>query len=150
MAGTLVRYKDSSSQCWSRVDTTSGDNIWISVARSGVVVKNSNVGLFGRKLYDCSDVDVITRHSMNIDAFLVPSIRNRFFQVGMKDEVFEIMSEIRNAYNLPPDLQSPILASFTAIALNTYSVGTLETFFRTPELSMDTSYWVRHLQRSGM
>ncbi len=47
----LVGFRDSSTQCWSRVALTSGDPIWISVAQSGLVVKRSRMGLWGAKLY---------------------------------------------------------------------------------------------------
>ena len=51
--GKLVRYKDSSSQCWSRVDLENGDPIYIGIARPSVLIKKSNLGILGAVLY-CS------------------------------------------------------------------------------------------------
>lgn len=47
----LVKFKDGKFLCWSRVDLDNGEPIWISVARTGVLVKKSKWGLMGEKLY---------------------------------------------------------------------------------------------------
>lgn len=52
----LVRFDDSATGCWSRVDLESGEPIWISVARTGIVVKVSRLGFLGAKLFAESDL----------------------------------------------------------------------------------------------
>ena len=47
----LTLYRDTPNQCWARVDLASGEPIYISVARSGIVVKKSRLGLLGTELY---------------------------------------------------------------------------------------------------
>ncbi len=47
----LILYRDTRKQCWARVNLASGEPIYISVARSGIVVKRSGLGLLGAKLY---------------------------------------------------------------------------------------------------
>ena len=48
----MVRFVDNYRMCWSRVDLHDRNPIWISVARSGIVVKRSRIGMFGEKLFN--------------------------------------------------------------------------------------------------
>jgi len=50
----IVKFKDGNFVCWSRVDLDNGEPIWISVARSGVMIKKSKWGLLGEKLYSAN------------------------------------------------------------------------------------------------
>ena len=52
----LLRFADSEVQCWSRVDLPSGQPIFISIARTGLVVKVSRTGLFGSILFRETEV----------------------------------------------------------------------------------------------
>jgi hypothetical protein len=47
----LHSYKDDSGGCYSNIRMNNGDPCFVSVARSGVLVKRSRTGLFGAKLY---------------------------------------------------------------------------------------------------
>lgn len=52
MASQLLDFVDGRLGCWSRVKLESGENIHIAVSQTGVIVKRSNIGLFGAKLYE--------------------------------------------------------------------------------------------------
>lgn len=59
---TLVRFVDNGSLgCWSRVDMDSGENCYISVARTGLLIKESKLGIFGRTVFRVDDVDDLAR-----------------------------------------------------------------------------------------
>jgi hypothetical protein len=53
---TIRQFKDDNTGCWATLTLASREPCWISVARSGVIVKRSVLGLFGAKLYAESDV----------------------------------------------------------------------------------------------
>ncbi len=59
--GILKKFKDSTFQCWSRVDLPNGDPIWISIAQTGVLIKKSKLGLKGEVLYQSKDIELISR-----------------------------------------------------------------------------------------
>ena len=49
---TLHSYKDTRLQCWANIRLLKNEPIWISVAPSSVIVKNSTLGIFGKKLFE--------------------------------------------------------------------------------------------------
>lgn len=49
--GKIVRVSDGAMTCYAVVETPMGDPIWISIARSGIVVKRSSVGIFGQVIF---------------------------------------------------------------------------------------------------
>lgn len=74
-SGILVRYEDASMQCWSRVDTANGDSIYISVSRTGVTIKKSNLGVLGDILFSSNDLDTVAKIAVNLTAAYIPSVR---------------------------------------------------------------------------
>ena len=42
---SIHSYKDTSGQCWANIRMPNGDPVWISVANTGVIVKNSRIGI---------------------------------------------------------------------------------------------------------
>lgn len=49
----LVRFLDAAPKgVWSNIRMDNNDPCWIGVADTGVLVKKSKIGVFGRKLYD--------------------------------------------------------------------------------------------------
>jgi hypothetical protein len=50
---TLLRFGDTQGlQCWSQVKTSIGETIWIGIAQTGILIKLSKWGLFGKKLFE--------------------------------------------------------------------------------------------------
>jgi hypothetical protein len=100
--GTLNRYQDNGRACFSRVDWESGEPAFISVSQSGVLVKRSNLGFFGAKLYDERNIhDCVAMSRVLDDNVLTPESR----------------------LTLPEDLASPVLQSFTRLAIQTRSAA---------------------------
>jgi len=100
--GKLVRYKDSSSQCWSRVDLENGDPIYIGIAGVSVLIKKSNLGILGAVLYKEND-------------------RLNILQLGT-----QLRSTI-NEFTTPDDMNDVLLKVFTQLALDS---DTIEEFCR--------------------
>lgn len=100
--GTLVRFQDNSAGCFARVDWESGEPAFISIAQTGVLIKRSRLGFFGAKLYDEQDIHDCVATSRVLD-----------------DEILSRISLIA----LPADLTSPVLQSFTRLALETKSAA---------------------------
>jgi hypothetical protein len=98
--GNMVRFADSDRQRWSRVNLENGDPIWISVAQSGVVVKRSNLGFMGPKLYSESDVYKVAMTAQALDAEIA-------------------------TYTVPTSMTNPILRVFTQVALAANSAAEL-------------------------
>lgn len=98
--GNIVRFADSGKQCWSRVDLESGEPIFISVAQSGVLVKRSNLGFMGAKLYSESNVYKVAATAQALDLQISISI-------------------------VPQNLTNPILRAFTQAALEATSAADL-------------------------
>tara|TARA_Y100000031_G_C8145305_1_gene349659 strand:- start:506 stop:844 length:339 start_codon:yes stop_codon:yes gene_type:complete len=98
--GILIRFKDTFSQCWSRVDLPNGDPIWISIARSSVKIKKSKLGITGAVLYKSKDLDKITK-------------------LGV-----QLLSSL-NEFNTPVNLENFLLKVFTQLALES---STIEEF----------------------
>ena len=80
----LILYRDTRNQCWARVDLASGEPICISVARTGIIVKRSSLGLLGPKLYRSSihraaiiaqALDAQTRSHLTPDDMTNPALR---------------------------------------------------------------------------
>jgi tetratricopeptide (TPR) repeat protein len=67
--GALLRFADGGGQCWARVQTESGEPIYISVARTGILVKRSRLGIFGTTIYaECTVVNLgETAHALQCE-----------------------------------------------------------------------------------
>jgi len=147
MRGSLVRFQDNEKFCWSRVDAPSGEPIYISVARNGVLIKNSNLGLLGRKLFSETDVDVIVQISMNIELFLIHDLRR--IHIEADNPVQEYEAVLRQNLPIADLFRSPILRAFTALALDVSSLNPLEYFLAMPELRWSSEDWLNHLEAKG-
>jgi len=151
MRGTLVRYKDSGSQCWSRVDTPLGEPVYVSVAQSGVIVKNSNLGILGKTLYREADLDVLARTAMNVRAMLSEKFRamlsrNLNGDSTVDSQVETFITSASQHLGLPSELTNSVLVSFTALALHAPSVHYLETVLQNKTMAGDTEEWIAYLQ----
>ncbi len=79
--------------CWSRVDCENGDPIWISIAQTGIIVKKSRLGWMGAQLFYEKDL----------------------YKIG---QICENLNLLVQRYNLPLDMNNPVLRLFTQICLN--------------------------------
>jgi hypothetical protein len=52
--------------CWSLVEMDTGENCWISIARTGLVIKESRIGFFGRVVFRVDDVDDLARLAVSL------------------------------------------------------------------------------------
>lgn len=93
MPSTLKDFMDSPLGCWSRVQCSNGDPIWISVAQTGITVKRSKVGLFGAQLFYEKDLHTIALLCNNL--FL----------------------HVENFNSLPSGITNPVLMLFTQLCL---------------------------------
>ncbi len=100
--GMMIRFQDNSSGCFARVDWESGEPALISIAQTGVLVRRSRLGIFGTKLYDGQNLHDCVAMSRVLDN--------------------ELLSP-ESLVALPPDLTSPVLQSFTRLALETKSAA---------------------------
>jgi hypothetical protein len=90
----LVRYIDNPPYgCWARIDMKSGELCYISVARTGLLIKESNFGILGRVVFKVGSVDAL--------AFLAMSL-----------------NEEQNDDLTPPDMRSPVLKVITNAILH--------------------------------
>ena len=96
----VIRFADTQSQCWSRVDLDNGEPICISIARTGISVKKSQLGILGVKLYAEGDISKITR--------TVEALRAQI-----------------TSYDVPDGMKNPILRAFTQAALEARSAEEL-------------------------
>ncbi len=92
----LIRFLDNKHGCWSRVDLSDGSPVYISVARTGVRIKQSRLGLFGRELYEEKVLYRLAETCMNLSSHI-------------------------NAYSVPGNMRSPVLRVFTQLALDSSS-----------------------------
>ena len=97
----LVLYRDTRNQCWARVDLASGEPIYISVARSGIVVKRSRLGLLGAKLY-----------------------RSNIHGAAMTARALDAQTR---SYLTPNDMTNPALRAFTQATLEARSSAELDS-----------------------
>ena len=95
--GILKKFKDSTFQCWSRVDLPNGDPIWISIAQTGVLIKKSKLGLKGEVLYQSKDIELISRLGARLSLSL-------------------------NEFDTPENMKNVPLKVFTQIALESSSI----------------------------
>ena len=101
----LVRYVDNGShECWSRVDMDTGENCYISVARTGLIIKESNLGIFGRIVFQVSDVDAF--------AYLAKSL-----------------SEVQYEDLTPSDMRNPVLKVITNEILHLGALDDIPVIF---------------------
>ena len=102
----LISYRDTRNLCWARVDLASGEPIYISVARSGIVVKRSSLGLLGPKLY-----------------------RSNIRRAAMTARVLDAQTR---SYLTPDDMTNPALRAFTQAALEARSASELASRLNEP------------------
>lgn len=95
---TVVRFGDSKLECWSRVNFENGDPIYISIARSGIIVKRSRMGLFGPLLYSEKNIYNISETAQYLDMLITK-------------------------YTTPDNMTNPILKAFTQTALDSLSIA---------------------------
>lgn len=100
--GTLIRFQDDQRGCFSRVDWESGEPAFISIAQTGVLVKRSRMGLFGMKLYVETDIYDCAAMSRVLD---------------------EQVLGAESLLAIPNGLFSPVLQSFTRLAMETKSAA---------------------------
>ena len=64
----VVGFVDSDAARWARFRMANGDPCWLGVARTGVLVKRSKVGLFGRKLFEekCVEKAAQLMHALDV------------------------------------------------------------------------------------
>jgi hypothetical protein len=86
--------------------------VWISVARTGVIIKRSRLGIFGAKIYCQTDLSQVAAHCRHLDALLCTAI---------------------------PVVSDPVLAPFTAAALISRNLAALQTLLSVPSL-IESSY----------
>jgi len=95
----LILYRDTPYQCWARVDLANGDPIYISIARSGVIIKKSNFGVFGPDLY-----------------------RSNIHGALLKAQAIDAETQ---SYSTPHDMTNPALRAFTQATLDASSAADL-------------------------
>ena len=49
---TIHSYKDSKTQLWANIRLDNNDLVFISVAQTGVLIKNSKLGIFGKNSFN--------------------------------------------------------------------------------------------------
>jgi len=104
--GRLIRFEERHAR-YARVDLESSDPIWISIAQAGVVVKRSRLGLFGRDLYNETNLKTVVAHCRELDKlFLAP----------------------------PETMTDPVLGPFTGAALGARNAAALEVLLAVPDL----------------
>ena len=102
---TLVRFVDNGSLgCWSRVDMDSGENCYISVARTGLLIKESKLGIFGRVVFRVDDIDDLARLAMSL-------------------------SEVQYEDLTPPSMTNPVLKVITNEILHFGALSDIPTMF---------------------
>jgi hypothetical protein len=102
----LISYRDTRNVCWARVDLASGEPIYISVARSGIIVKRSSLGFLGTKLY-----------------------RSNIHRAAMTAQVLDAQTR---SYLTPGDMTNPALRAFTQAALEARSSAELVSRLNEP------------------
>jgi hypothetical protein len=91
---TLVRFLDKERRgTWANVVMDDGSPCWIGIAQTGVLIKKSKVGLFGKKLYEEKEVYVAAEKAKNL-------------------------SELYSEQLVPDDMTNPVLRAFTNAILH--------------------------------
>lgn len=104
MMTTLVRFIDRGSLgCWSRVDMATGEHCYISITRKGMVIKESDLGLFGRTVVKIGSMDDLAWMAMKLSEChyeditpptmtnpVLKVITNRILHLQCLDDVEEI------------------------------------------------------------
>lgn len=96
----LIAYKDNDKQCWSRINLSSGEPVWISIAQTGVLIKRSRLGIRGAILFD----------------------ENEIIACG---DIARSLNEQIDQYNLPDQISNAVLKAFTQTALDSGSATEL-------------------------
>ena len=94
----LIRFLDANTGRWANLRMDNDDPCWISVAQIGVLVKKSNVGLFGTKLYDQRDI------------YKAASTAKALWEQYTEDKT-------------PPGMTDPVLKAFANAALHCSSLA---------------------------
>lgn len=97
----LLRYEDNGKACWSRVDLSNGDPIWIGIAKTGAIVKRSRMGLMGTVLLKESDM-----HELTI--------------------IYEAICKQTLEYRTPSNMTHPMLRALTQVSLEVDSATQLK------------------------
>ncbi len=89
----LRSFKDGPTGCFANIRMDNGDPCYVSVAQTGVIIKKSRIGMFGAKLYDERNV----------------------YNAAMTAKALDYLYNDRLT---PPDINSPVLNSFTNAILH--------------------------------
>lgn len=129
--GKLLRFGDiQGGQCWSQVKSPKGETIWISIAHTGILVKISKWGLFGKKLFEETNPVLAGRVAqtvnVNVDGLPAPRGMNNIVLTSLTmnaimsssaAEFAEKLEQARGAINIPsPRAQAEELAEATIIS----------------------------------
>ena len=91
--------------CWSNIRMDNDDPCWIGIANTGVSIKKSKIGIFGRKIYEKGPL---------INQYVIAEKLNEEFPKDLT----------------PNDIVHPILKAFTNAALHCSSLEELEEKLR--------------------
>lgn len=80
----ILAFMDTDRARWARFRMADGEPCWVGIAATGILVKRSKLGLFGRKIYEEKNLDRAAR------------------LMGALDEAFPFDGT-------PEDLSSPVL-----------------------------------------
>jgi hypothetical protein len=107
----LIAFRDTSIECWARVDLPDGSPLFISIAKTGVTIRKSKSGLFGPKLYE-------------------ETVLHRIGEFGVKLRLL-----IADDPELPGAMLSPVLRGYTQIAMHSKDIKAFLLNIRTVENS---------------
>jgi hypothetical protein len=82
----------------------SGENCWISIARTGLVIKNSRIGFFGRIVFRVDDIDDLARLAISLH-------------------------EVQYEDLTPPDMTNPVLKAITNEILHFGALSDIPVMF---------------------
>ena len=63
----LVDFLDSDRARWARFRMADGAPCWLGIAQTGILVKQSRIGLWGTKLYEEKDVEKVFQLMLALD-----------------------------------------------------------------------------------
>ncbi len=94
----ILAFVDTDRARWARFEMADGDPCWVGIAATGILVKRSKVGLFGRKIYE--------QRNLEKAAYLM----------GALDEAYPFDAT-------PADLSSPVLQPIANAILHCQSLA---------------------------
>ena len=107
---SIHSYKDTSGQCWANIRMPNGEPVWISVANTGVIVKNSRLGILGKKLFEGGRKD--PKHFATVMINLQKKFPNNLIPAEC-------------------DITSTVLKTFVNVCLHCSSLSEIEEVFDT-------------------